>query len=314
MIPSLLLIMPCYNEEEILKSSIDKTTSLLNQLIEENLISEKSRLLFIDDGSKDNTWKILTENAIINNKISALKLSRNFGHQNALLAGLLNYKNMYDIYLTLDVDLQDDINIIPEMIQSYKKGNQIVYAVRNNRDVDSYFKRKSAELFYKLQKILGIKTIDNHADFRLISNNILIQLEKFKEINLFLRAIFPLIGFKHDIIYYKRQERSAGNTKYPFFKMLIFAIDGISSFSIKPLRIILILGIIIFGFSLFMSLWIFYGVLFTNATVPGWASTVLPIYFIGGIQLFSLGVIGEYIGKIFIESKSRPRYIIEEEL
>ena len=311
--PQLLIILPCYNEEEILLNSSDKLSNILSNMIKTNIISEKSDIIFIDDGSKDNTWNKISE-ASNKTNIKGIKLSRNFGHQNALLAALLNNIDKYDLYITIDADLQDDLEVIPQMIHSYKQGNEIVYGVRNNRENDSFFKRKSAQYFYKFQKTLGIDIIENHADYRLISNKVLLELHKYKEINLFLRAIFPLIGYKSDQIYYKRFERDAGESKYPFFKMLKFAADGITSFSIRPLRIIFLLGLITFILSLFISIWIFFGAIFTDNTIPGWASTTLPIYFLGGIQLLSLGVIGEYVGKIYIESKSRPRYIIEEEI
>lgn len=311
MIPSLLIILPCYNEEEVIESSIIRLKKLLNKMLLDNLISDRSKLLFVDDGSVDNTWNLISKNSI-NLNIKGIKLSRNFGHQNAILSALLENINKYDLYITVDVDLQDDIEIIPNMINSYLKGNEIVYGVRDDRQSDSLFKRKSASLFYKFQKNLGINIIENHADFRLISNKILNELTKYKEINLFLRAIFPLIGYKSENIYYKRHERTAGETKYTFFKMLKFAGDGITSFSIKPLRLILLSGSLIFIISFLMSLWILLGTLFTGDTVPGWASTVLPIYFIGGIQLLSIGILGEYIGKIYIESKARPRYTIEK--
>ncbi len=311
--PSLLIILPCYNEEEILNITIQKTTKLIKDLINENTILENSKLLFVDDGSTDNSWSIIKKSTS-NNYIKGLKLSRNFGHQNALLAGLLNEKDNFDLFITIDADLQDDIEIIPKMIESFLNGNQIVYGVRGKRDSDTFFKKKSAKLFYKFQKILGINIIENHADFRLISKNILNELTKYKEVNLFLRAIFPLIGFKSNIIYYDRNERSAGETKYSIIKMLKLAADGITSFSIRPLRVIFILGFITFFITFFISIWIFIGATFTNNTIPGWASTTLPIYFLGGIQLLSLGIIGEYIGKIYIETKSRPRYTIEEEI
>lgn len=313
MAPSLLIILPCFNEDKVLDFSIKKTNALLNKMISDNLILETSSLVFIDDGSVDNTWDIISKSSKDKN-IKGIKLSRNFGHQNAILSALLSNKNSYDLYITIDADLQDDLEVIPKMVDSYLKGNEIVYGVREDRQTDSLFKRKTAEIFYKLQKILGIDIIENHADFRLISNKVLLELNKYKEINLFLRAIFPQIGYKSENIYYKRLERTAGETKYTFFKMLKFAGDGITSFSIKPLRIILLSGFTIFLISILMTLWILLGTIITGETVPGWASTVLPIYFIGGVQLLSLGVIGEYIGKIYIEAKARPRYIIEEEV
>lgn len=314
MVASLLIIIPCYNEEQILNTTIHNIQNLYKSLIENNKISNNSKILFVDDGSIDNTWNIISNNSKNFGNIKGLKLSRNFGHQNALLAALASNINKFDLYITIDADLQDDINIIPDMIESNYQGNEIVYAVRNNRETDSIFKRKSAEYFYKIQKMLGIDIIENHADYRLISNKVLIELGKYKEINLFLRAIFPLIGFKSDLIYYKRFARTEGESKYSILRMLKFAADGITSFSIRPLRMIFILGLITFIITLFISIWIFIGAIFTNNTVPGWASTTLPIYFLGGIQLLSLGIIGEYIGKIYIESKARPRFVIEDEI
>lgn len=311
--PSLLIILPCYNEEEIINSSSKRIHKLLKSMIFNNLISSNSNITFVDDGSNDKTWEII-EDLSKDKIITGIKLSRNFGHQNAILSALLNNINNYDLYITIDADLQDDLDVIPKMVKSFLNGNEIVYGVREDRKTDSLFKRKTAGIFYKFQKILGIDIIENHADFRLISNKILLELNRYKEINLFLRAIFPLIGYKSENIYYKRFGRTAGETKYTFLKMLKFAGDGITSFSIKPLRIILALGFIIFTLSLFMTIWILIGTLITGETVPGWASTVLPIYFIGGVQLLSVGILGEYIGKIYIESKNRPRYIIEKEI
>lgn len=288
--------------------------NLLNEMINQHHISLESKLLFIDDGSVDNTWDIIKELSTTHASIIGIKLSRNFGHQNALLSGLLTNIDKYNLFLTLDVDLQDDIKIIPKMIDAYTRGNEIVYGVRSSREEDSFFKRKSAQLFYTLQKALGINIVENHADFRLISNKVLHHLNQFEEINLFLRAIFPLIGFKTEKIYYKRLHRNAGETKYTLLKMLKFALDGITSFTTRPLHFIFLIGLLILCFSFAISIWIFIGALFTNNTIPGWASTTLPIYFLGGVQLFSIGVLGEYIGKIYTETKSRPRYIIEEEL
>lgn len=311
--PVLAIILPCFNEEEILQDSIKKLLHYFNTLVADEEIASNSFLCFVDDGSKDNTWNIIEEHTS-NNKIKGVKLSRNYGHQNALLAGLSAAKEHADVFITMDSDLQDDIQTIKAMMHSYKAGNEIVYGVRDSRESDTFFKKKSAQYFYRLQNKIGIEIIQNHADFRLISKNILIQLEKFNEVNLYLRAIFPIIGFKHDIVYYKRQKRTAGESKYPFFKMLSFAWDGISSFSVFPLRLITALGSIIFVVSMGMVLYILGVKLFTNDAIPGWASTIIPIYFIGGIQLFSLGVIGEYVGKIYKETKRRPKYIIEEEI
>lgn len=314
MSPSLLIILPCFNEEDVINDSSIKVINILNMMKKDNLISLESKLLFVDDGSNDDTWNLISKIKNGNSSIKGLKLSRNYGHQNAILSGLLENVNYFDLFITIDADLQDDLNVIPKMIELYKKGNEIVYGVRKSREVDSYFKRKSANYFYKLQKMLGINIVENHADFRLISKKVLKELSKFKEVNLFLRAIFPIIGYKNDIVYYDRKIRSAGETKYPLSKMIKFAADGITSFSIKPLRLIFFLGLITFIFSLLITIWILFGSIFTENTIPGWASTTLPIYFLGGIQLLSLGVIGEYIGKIYFETKSRPRYTIEEEI
>jgi glycosyltransferase involved in cell wall biosynthesis len=308
----LIIVIPSYNEEEVLPITIKELSEFLQKLIDNKKISQDSFLCFVDDGSKDNTWKIIEKFCKENKFVKGIKFSRNVGHQNALLAGLLSNKDKADIYISIDCDLQDDINAIEQMIDLYKKGNEIVYGVRSNRDVDSFFKRKSAELFYDIQEMLGIKIIKNHADYRLISNKVLNHLSKFEERNLYLRAIFPLIGFPSSIVYYERKKRKAGVSKYPLLKMLSLAWDGITSFSTVPLKLITIAGIFIFVISLIMSMWVLYIKIFTNNALPGWASTTLPIYFIGGIQLLSIGIIGEYIGKIYIETKRRPRFIIEK--
>lgn len=312
-IPQLAIVIPCFNEEQILSITIVSLKELLDDLCKRKVISHESFLCFVDDGSNDGTWKILTESSKERN-LKAIKLSNNFGHQNALIAGLFENKNKADIFITIDADLQDNINIIESMILSYNRGNQLVYGVRDSRKNDSLFKRQSASIFYWLQNKLGVKIIKHHADFRLISNNILSHLEKFEEVNLFLRAIFPLIGFKSEKIYYERKPRIAGYTKYPLKKMISFAWDGITSFSTFPLRLISILGGLIFILSIIVGLFLFYLKIFKDGLVPGWASTVIPIYFIGGIQLLSIGIIGEYVGKIYKETKRRPKYIIEKKI
>ena len=309
--PKLAIIVPCYNEEEILPFSISKLTDLMLALMKGELISLNSFICFVDDGSKDNTWYLLDEGCRAN-KFAAIKLSNNFGHQNALLAGLYENNNDADIFITIDCDLQDDIKVIEKMILSYLKGHQIVYGVRDSRKSDSFFKKFSAKLFYKLQLKLGVNIIVNHADFRLISQEVLLHLQKFNEVNLFLRAIFPLMGFKSEKIFYDRTIRIAGETKYPLKKMISFAWDGITSFSIFPLRIITILGGLIFLISMIYGLYYLNLKIFTDKLLPGWASTVIPIYFIGGIQLLCIGIIGEYIGKIYKETKGRPKYLIEK--
>ncbi len=313
--PTLAIIIPCFNEQEIINRSIIKLGSILEDLQKKQKISSKSFLYLINDGSRDQTWSIIKKMHQTNPKsIKGLKLSNNFGHQYAVLAGLLHAKNKANIFLSIDADLQDDPKIIEKFIDAYLEGNQIIYGVRRERKTDSQFKKITAQGFYNIMRLMGVDIIFNHADYRLISRQVLDELEKFPEANLFLRGIFPLIGFKHKIIYYNRLERTAGISKYSLKKMLSLAFDGITSFSIKPLRMITWTGFIIFFFSLIMSIWVIIDKFFIGHTVAGWASTVLPIYLIGGIQLLSLGIIGEYIGKIYKEVKHRPRYIIEEEL
>ncbi len=304
----LSVVIPCYNEEEILQYSINKISEYLNRLQKEKLF-ESYQLILVDDGSKDNTWDIilsLSENYVI----KGIKLSRNEGHQNALVAGLFN--NDGDIMISIDADLQDDITVIKEMINKYFQGCDIVYGVRRKRDSDTFFKRVSAESFYKLMKLFGVDLVYNHADFRLMSKRAINDLKEFKEVNLFLRGIVPLIGYKSDKVYYDRSERIAGKSKFPLKKMLSFAWQGITSFSTVPLKLISMIGFLVFIFSIIMGLWVLWEKIFTDNALPGWASIVLPIYFIGGIQLLALGVIGEYIGKIYQESKQRPRYFISK--
>ncbi len=310
--PKLIVVLPCYNEEEVLSTTIEELTPLMQSLIDSNKISQDSFLCFVDDGSRDKTWSIIEQFSLSNTMVRGLKLANNVGHQNALLAGLLSNKDRADIYISIDCDLQDDISVIPKMVELYVAGNEIVYGVRSSREVDTLFKRKSAEIFYDVQEAVGVDIIKNHADYRLISNRVLDALSKYQERNLYLRAMFPLIGFKSDVVYYQRKERLAGETKYPLKKMLSFAWDGITSFSTVPLKLITVLGATIFVVSMLISFWIIFIKIFTDQAVPGWASTTLPIYFIGGIQLLSVGIIGEYIGKIYAETKQRPRFIIDK--
>jgi polyisoprenyl-phosphate glycosyltransferase len=312
MAPKLIIILPCYNEEEILQDSINEVSRLLDKMKSEATVSNESRMVLVDDGSKDSTWDIISKNSESPN-VTGLKLAANAGHQNALMAGLLENVNRADIYLSIDADLQDDIEVIQDMVKSYVGGSQIVYGVRKDRGVDSFFKRKTAGIFYRVQELMGIKVVKHHADFRLISNPVLIELAKFKEVNLFLRAIFPTMGYNSALVYYNRKERKAGETKYPLKKMVSLAWDGITSFSTVPLRLVTVIGFLIFITSIGMSLYILGIKLFTDLAEPGWSSTILPIFFLGGIQLLFLGIIGEYIGKIYKEVKGRPRYIIEEE-
>ncbi|MDL2346074.1 glycosyltransferase family 2 protein [Campylobacter hyointestinalis] len=312
----LAIILPCYNEQEVLPITIKILTDYLKTLINRDIISNDSFICFVDDGSKDDTWNIIEKYREQSGGgwLKGIKLSSNCGHQNALLAGLFSNINKADIYISMDADLQDDMSAIERMIYSYSNGSEIVYGVRKSREVDTLFKRKTAELFYDIQLKLGINIVKNHADFRLISNNVLKHLREFSEVNLYLRAMFPIIGFKSDIVYYSRKERLAGISKYPLKKMISFAWDGITSFSVFPLKLITIIGGFIFCISIAMVLYILYLKLFTVQTIPGWASITMPIYFIGGIQLLSIGIIGEYLGKVYKETKKRPRFIIEKEI
>ena len=312
-LPILYIVVPCYNEEEVLYETTKRLKVKLKEIIKSKKVSNQSRVMYVNDGSKDKTWDIIKE--INNNEelFTGISLSRNRGHQNALLAGLLTAKDYADVVISMDADLQDDIDAIEKMIDKYHEGNDIVYGARSTRKKDSFFKRFTAETFYKLMKYLGVDCIYNHADYRLTSKKVLEEFSNFKEVNLFLRGMFPLVGFKSDIVYYERNERYAGNSKYPLKKMLNFAWDGITSFSVKPLRLICILGFIILFISIAIMI---YSVIrkLTGNTVPGWTFLSISIWFIGGIQMISIGIIGEYIGKIYQETKRRPRYIISENL
>lgn len=305
----LYLVIPCYNEQEIIRLSMDSIDKKMRHLITQGKISKKSKIIFINDGSKDRTLDLLKKHKT--KIMQIVSLSTNKGHQNALLAGLTYAKDKCDCVISLDCDLQDDINLIDRFVESYAQGYEVIYGVRNDRKEDSFFKRFSATAFYRLMKILGVDIVYNHADYRLLSNRALGHLLEFSEVNLFLRGIVPLLGFKSCKLYYKRIARVAGVSKYPFFKMLSFAIDGITSFSIKPLRILTLLGTLIAFFSFCI------GVLalitkISGQAVSGWTSIVISMYFLGGIQLLGLGIIGEYIGKIYRETKRRPLYFIDE--
>lgn len=312
-LPILYIVVPCYNEEEVLYETTKRLKVKLKEIIKSKKVSNQSRVMYVNDGSKDKTWDIIKE--INNNEelFTGISLSRNRGHQNALLAGLLTAKDYADVVISMDADLQDDIDAIEKMIDKYHEGNDIVYGARSTRKKDSFFKRFTAETFYKLMKYLGVDCVYNHADYRLTSKKVLDEFSNFKEVNLFLRGMFPLVGFKSEIVYYERNERYAGNSKYPLKKMLNFAWDGITSFSVKPLRLICILGFIILFISIAIMI---YSVIrkLTGNTVPGWTFLSISIWFIGGIQMISIGIIGEYIGKIYQETKRRPRYIISENL
>lgn len=309
----LYVVIPCYNEEEVLELTTSTLSDKMNKLINDKTISKDSKILYVDDGSKDKTWSIIKELHKENNLVNGLKLSRNKGHQNALLAGLLFSKNHSDVTISMDADLQDDINVIDKMLEEYKNGSEIVYGVRSSRKKDSLFKRLTAQGFYKFMKLMGADIVYNHADCRLMSSVSLESLNEFSETNLFLRGIVTQIGYKNSIVYYERNKRAAGVSKYPLKKMIKFAIEGITSFSIKPLKIITSIGFIMFIISIIILM---YSIIrkITGNTVEGWTFIVVSIWLVGSIQLLSLGVIGEYIGKIYNEVKRRPRYIIEEEL
>lgn len=308
---TIYLVVPCYNEEEVLRETASRLKEKMQGLISNKVISDKSRIAFIDDGSKDKTWSIIEELNSSDKIFSGVKLSRNRGHQNALLAGLITVKDYCDASISLDADLQDDINVIDKFIEKFNDGCDVVYGVRSERQTDTVFKRTTAQGFYKIMKALGVDIVYNHADYRLMSKRALDSLQDFKEVNLFLRGIVPLIGYKSDVVLYQRNERFAGESKYPLKKMLSFAFEGITSFSVKPIRLILTVGIIMFISSLaallyFLIIWM------AGKTVQGWTTVVASIWMIGGIQLLCLGVIGEYIGKIYIETKERPKYIIDK--
>ncbi|MBP5398808.1 MAG: glycosyltransferase family 2 protein [Alphaproteobacteria bacterium] len=307
----LLIVIPCYNEEEVLPSTFASISKLLQKMIDQKLISPDSRAHFVNDGSRDKTWDLLVKECKKNNLFEASKLSRNFGHQGAILAGM--YDNNADLYCTIDADLQDDPNCIIEMVKKIEQGNDIIYGVRKKRDSDTFFKRFTAQAFYKLMSWLGVKVIYNHADFRMMTKRTVEQLKQFPERNLFLRAVVPLVGFKSDMVYYDRTPRMAGETKYPLKKMLAFAWNGISSFSIVPLRLVTLMGFLIsfLGACFVLKILMNYN---THGVISGWASTVTLITIFSGVQMVSLGIIGEYIAKIFVEVKQRPLYIVEEKI
>jgi glycosyltransferase involved in cell wall biosynthesis len=306
------MVVPCYNEQEVLRQTAEQLKIKYNSLMSSGLISHESRVVFVNDGSSDSTWNIIKElHEYCPNLFSGIDLAHNSGHQNAVLAGLMTVKDICDMCITMDADLQDDINTIDEMVKKYYEGNQVVYGVRSARDTDTFFKKSTAEGFYKFMKVMGADVVYNHADFRLMSKRVLQELANFKEVNLFLRGMVPLIGFQSCKVYYERHERAAGESKYPLKKMLAFAINGITSFSTKPLKFITALGLIMSAVSVVAFIWAFITKI-TGFTEHGWSSTMCSIWLIGGLQLFCLGIIGEYIGKIYAEVKQRPRYIIAE--
>ena len=306
----LYLVIPCYNEEAVLHETAKQLLEKMNSMFERGMISRESKIMFVNDGSKDKTWEIIEELHASNPIYSGVKLSRNKGHQNALLAGLMTAKEKADMTISLDADLQDDVDVIDQMVEKYYQGNDVVYGVRSARKTDTFFKKFTAQGFYKLMQAMGVEIVYNHADYRLMSKRAMEGLSQFKEVNLFLRGIVPLIGYKSDVVTYERHERFAGESKYPLKKMLAFATDGITSFSIKPIRLITTCGILIFAISLVMLLY-FLIVHFMGRTVAGWTSMIVSIWAIGGLQLLAIGIVGEYVGKIYLETKGRPKYIIE---
>ena len=309
--PVLYIVIPCYNEEEVLPVTAPMFLKKLEDLVFEDKIGQKSRILFVNDGSRDKTWDIIKELSIKDERFTGICLSRNRGHQNALLAGLMEAKDKCDITISIDCDGQDDINAMDKMVDEYLAGSDIVYGVRSRRETDTFFKRWTAQGFYKMMNVLGAEVVYNHADYRLMSAKVLKEFANFKEVNIFLRGMVPLVGFKSTSVYYDRNERLVGKGHYPLKKMLSLAINGITSLSVKPIRMITSLGFLVALISVIGIIWSVASVLLGH-TVAGWASTVSIVCFLGGIQLLSIGVIGEYIGKIYLEVKGRPRFIISE--
>lgn len=306
----LSIVVPCYNEEDVLPSTASQLEGLLESLVSSGEVSPTSRVVYVDDGSSDSTWGLIENLAEEKDHVAGLKLSRNRGHQNALLAGLLTTPG--DAVISLDADLQDDITVIPAMLEHFQAGNEVVYGVRSSRDKDSWFKRTTARLFYSVMRRTSPDMIVDHADFRLLSRRAIEELRRFGEVNLYLRGMVPLIGLPSEVVTYERQKRSAGKTKFPLRKMLAFAFDGISSFSAIPLRAITVIGFLTFLGCVAIALWALFIRFFTDRAIPGWASTVLPIYTFGAIQILCLGVVGEYMAKIYQEVKARPRFTIEK--
>ena len=304
------IVVPCYNEQDVLRETSVRLLAVLDRLTAAGKIDAASRIFFIDDGSRDRTWPLIEALGAEDARIGGIKLSRNRGHQNALLAGLFTAGG--DALVSIDADLQDDVDVIEQMVDEHLGGADVVYGARRRRDTDTAFKRMTAKLFYRLMRLLGGELIDNHADFRFMSRRAIEALKDFKEVNLVLRGLVPLIGFPSAIVYYDRVERAAGYSKYPLRRMISLALEGITSFSVGPLRLISVIGTIVFALSMLMSGYIVAVKLFSGRAIPGWASTVLPVYLLGGIQILCIGVIGEYIGKIYKEAKARPRYIIEK--
>ena len=307
----LYVVVPCYNEEEVLPETSKRLKEKVNELIEKSLIAPDSRICFVNDGSADRTWELIQSYHEEDPIFSGINLSRNRGHQNALLAGMMTVIDKADMIISMDADLQDDINAMNDMVEKYHEGCDIVYGVRSRRKTDTFFKRVTAESFYRLMDKMGAKTVFNHADYRLMSKRALQGLAGFGEVNLFLRGLVPMIGYKSDIVYYERGERFAGESKYPLSKMLQFAVEGVTSLSVKPIRYITALGFFVFAFSILILIYSFIRH-YLGETIQGWTTLMVSIWAIGGLILLSLGVVGEYVGKIYLESKGRPRFIIEE--
>ena len=307
----LIIVVPCYNEEEILPYSIEKLTGVIKNLIEKSKIASNSGILFVNDGSRDGTWEIIQNEYAKNPYVYGLGLAGNVGHQNALFAGLQTAAEICDFSISIDADLQDDIEVIEQMVDEYLSGADIVYGVRSERKTDTFFKRFTAQLFYRIMEMMGVKTVYNHADFRLMSARAMKQLGQYKERNLFLRGMVPLIGYKTATVTYARKERLAGESKYPLKKMLSFAWDGITSFSIKPISMIMVFGGVIVACSVIAFIYTLVSY-FMGHVSPGWSSLMISIWFLGGVQLLFIGVVGQYVGKTYIESKERPRYNVEE--
>jgi glycosyltransferase involved in cell wall biosynthesis len=306
----LAIIVPCFNEAPVLPETARRLAALIEGLVRDGRIAPTSKICFVDDGSRDGTWALIEQLGRDNPLVAGIKLSRNRGHQNALLAGLFTAEG--DVLVSIDADLQDDIDVIPKMLAEYSRGMDIVYGVRKGRLADRAFKRYTAHAFYRLMRMLGAESVFNHADFRLMSRRAVEALKQFREVNLFLRGLVPLVGFPSAIVTYVRAERFAGVSKYPLRRMVGLALDAITSFSVVPLRLITLTGFILFALSAVMVVWSLWVRLFTNHAVPGWTSTILPIYLLGGVQILCIGVIGEYLGKVYQETKARPRYIIEK--
>ena len=310
---TLYIVVPCYNEQEVLPETVSRLRKKLDTLTASGAISDDSRIVFVNDGSKDRTWELITQFHNEDPHVQGIDLSRNRGHQNALLAGLMTVRDRADCVISMDADLQDDIDAVDAMLEKYEDGCDIVYGVRSSRKKDTAFKRMTAEGFYRLLRSFGVEVVFNHADYLLMSRRALKGLSEFREVNLFLRGIIPMVGYRHDCVYYERKERFAGESKYPLKKMLAFAFEGITSLSIKPIRMILTVGVLLFFISIAMLIYSLVQYCRGQVT-PGWTSIMFSVWAIGGIQLIAIGIIGEYIGKVYLETKQRPRYLIREYL